>query len=356
MNPPESEFSPVRKYTALRVLLIAVSIGFAYIVWPFSGAILWGVILAILFAPLYRRLLRPMRRRRSLAAIAALMVILLMVFLPLSWIAASLVHEGASVYQRIQSGELNFGRYFEQIVAALPAWARHLLEGYGLGDLNALQKRIAAGSKEASSFIAGHVFNIGQSAFDFFLNAFVMLYLLFFLLRDGATISQKVRSAIPLSEEHKRALLDKFTAVVRATVKGNILIAALQGTLGGLAFWALGVQGPLLWGVVMAFASLLPAIGAAIVWLPVAIYFLATGDLWHGVALTLFGMIVLGLSDNFLRPIVVGNDIKMPDYLVLISTLGGIAVFGFNGFVIGPVIAAMFLAVWDIFGTAMGDQ
>ena len=133
-------------------------------------------------------------------------------------------------------------------------------------------------------------------------------------------------------------------------------MALLQGALGGLIFWFLGIGAPLLWGVVMAFLSLLPAIGAALVWMPVAVYLLATGAVWQGVVLILYGMLVIGLVDNFLRPILVGKDTKMPDYVVLISTLGGIATFGLNGFVIGPVIAAMFIAAWDLFSESRRQE
>lgn len=143
-------------------------------------------------------------------------------------------------------------------------------------------------------------------------------------------------------------MFDKFTTVIRATVKGNFLVAGAQGAMGGLAFWMLGIQAPLLWAVVMAFLSLLPAVGAALVWAPVALYLLATGAIWKAAMLTAFGVLVIGMIDNVLRPILVGKDIKMPDYLVLISTIGGIAIFGLNGFVIGPVVAALFIALWDI--------
>jgi predicted PurR-regulated permease PerM len=157
---------------------------------------------------------------------------------------------------------------------------------------------------------------------------------------------------VPLSRKYKQRLFNNFTTVVRATVKGNVLVALVQGALGGLAFWFLGIQAPLLWAVVMAFLSLLPAVGAAIVWAPVAIYLLVSGSVWQGVALIVWGVVAIGLVDNVLRPILVGKDIKMPDYLVLISTLGGMELFGLNGFVIGPMIAALFIAVWDLFATA----
>ena len=148
---------------------------------------------------------------------------------------------------------------------------------------------------------------------------------------------------------HKQALARKFATVIRATVKGNIVIALIQGTLGGLALWALDVRGALVWAVLMAFLSLLPAVGAGLIWGPVAVYLLITGSVIQGAGLIAFGVLVIGMVDNLLRPILVGKDTRMPDYVVLLSTLGGLAVFGINGFIIGPVIAAMFIAVWDIY-------
>ena len=163
--------------------------------------------------------------------------------------------------------------------------------------------------------------SIGQSTVEFAINFFVTLYLLFFLLRDGDLLIARIRKAVPLQDERQRALIRKFTTVIRATVKGDILVALLQGTLGGLIFWILGVNAPLLWGVLMAFLSLLPAFGASLVWLPVALYFLATGAIWKGAVLIAFGALIIGLVDNFLRPALIGKDTRMPDYVVLISTL-----------------------------------
>ena len=192
---------------------------------------------------------------------------------------------------------------------------------------------------------------IGQGTARIIISFFLMLYLLFFFLRDGSEIAQRLKDAIPLRTEQKRALFNKFTIVIRAMFKGTILVAVLQGMLGGVIFWLLGIPAALLWGVVMAFLSLLPAVGSALIWLPVALYLLATGAVWQGLVLIAYGVLVIGLVDNFLRPFLIGMDTKLPDYIVLISTLGGIAIFGLNGFVIGPVIAAMFIATWDIFST-----
>lgn len=334
---------------AFLLLLILVTIAFGAILWQFHGAVFWGVILAILFAPLHRKLLRRMPRRTNLAALSTLGLCLVIVILPMTAITISLIQEATVVYERVRSGQLNFGVYLQQVIAALPAWAVNLLERLNLTSVAELQEKFSSVAVQASQFVAAQALSIGQNTLEFVVSFGIMLYLLFFLLRDGNRLALRIGQATPLDEAHKRQLVDKFTTVIRATVKGNIVVAASQGALGGLIFWILGIQGPVLWGVLMAFLSLLPAVGAGLIWLPVAIYFIATGGVWQGVILMAYGVFVIGLVDNVLRPILVGKDTKMPDYVVLISTLGGMALFGLTGFVIGPVIAALFIATWDLF-------
>ncbi len=337
---------------AFLLLVAATSMAFLWILWPFYGAILWGTVLAIMFAPLYRNLSGPKRQRPNRAALATILIIALLVILPLTAIAASLVQEAASLFERIQSGELDFAKLFRQAADGLPAGSKDLLKRLGLANLGAVQDKLALGLREGSQFLATQVIGIGQATVQFIASFFLMMYLLFFLLRDGDAIIKIIGNTVPLRTGQQRALLSKFTTVIRATVKGDILVALLQGTLGGLIFWFLGIHAPLLWGVLMAFLSLLPVIGAGLIWLPVALYLLATGAIWQGVVLIVFGALVIGLVDNLLRPALVGKDTKMPDYLVLVSTLGGLEVFGINGFVIGPAIAAMFVAVWTIFSAS----
>jgi predicted PurR-regulated permease PerM len=350
MNTPE-----LQQKTFL-ILLVAVSLAFGWILWPYYGAVFWAVVLAILFNAFYRQLLGSLRNRRNLAALATLVLCLIVVIFPLTMIAASLMQEGAAFYAKLKSGELDFRAYFAHVSDVFPPWITGLLDRFGLGNFSALQDRLSSAAVQGSQFLATQAVSIGQNAFDFVIGFGLMLYLLFFLLRDGAVLSARIRHAIPLSTEHKRQLFSKFTTVIRATVKGNIVVAATQGALGGAMFWILGIQGAVLWGVLMAFLSLLPAIGAAIVWAPVAIYFLVTGAIWQGVTLIAFGVLVIGLVDNILRPILVGKDTQMPDYVVLISTLGGMALFGLNGFVIGPVVAALFISAWDIFSMSKDEH
>jgi len=334
------------------LLLLLVSVAFFWVLWPFFGAVFWAAVLAIIFAPVYQRLLRATSRRRVPAALLTLLVILVLVILPVGLITALLIQEAASVYQRMQSGELSVARYFQQIYDVLPAWVISLLDRFGMNNFSVVQQRVTESLTRGGQFFAAQALNIGQNTFDFFVSFFVMLYLLFFLLLDGAALSARIREAVPMDAEIKRRLMARFTTVTRATVKGNIVVAALQGALGGLIFWLLDVHAPVLWGTLMAFLSLLPAVGAALVWLPVAIYFLVTGNTAQGLVLIAFGVLVIGLVDNLLRPLLVGKDTKMPDYVVLVSTVGGMALFGPNGFVIGPLVAAMFMAAWGIVARA----
>jgi predicted PurR-regulated permease PerM len=356
MKPYDENASTTLENRALSLLLVVVSVALGWILLPFYGAILWGAIIALLFRPLYRWLLMRLKLRRTLAALLTLLFVLVIVVLPMALITAALAREAALVYEGLQSGKLNPAHYFRGVFDALPNWITALLDRFGLINFATLQRRLSEVLAQGSQFIATQALSIGQVTFGFMVSFFISLYLAFFLIRDGDSVVRSIRQAIPLASEHKYELFQKFTTVIRATVKGNLLVAAIQGALGGLAFWFLGVSGALLWAVLMAFLSLVPAVGAGLVWLPFAVYFLMTGALWQGVGLVAYGMLVIGLVDNLLRPILVGKDTRMPDYVVMITTLGGMAVFGINGFVLGPAIAAMFIAVWHIYVKTTGGE
>ncbi|MES2917255.1 MAG: AI-2E family transporter [Pseudomonadota bacterium] len=334
------------------LLLVLVTAAFAGVLLPFFNAVFWAMVLAIVFLPLQERLLRRLGPRRNLAALLTLAACVLVVILPLALVISLLAHEAALAYEAIQSGRVNIDDWLRQGIAALPDSLARLLSRHGYADLASLGDKLARLATQGSRFITGQAVAIGQNTVNFLTSLLLMLYLLFFLLRDGAGIALHIRKALPLQSTYKQRLLEKFTAVVRATIKGNFVVAGLQGALGGMIFAVLGIQGAALWGAVMAFLSLLPAIGAALVWGPAALVFLLTGEIGKGVTLILFGMGVIGLIDNLLRPLLVGKDTRMPDYVVLVSTLGGLALFGPTGFIIGPVIAALFISTWDLFASA----
>jgi len=338
------------------LLLGIVSLAFIWILIPFYGAIFWGTVLAVIFAPLQRYLVEKTKGRRNIAAFLCLFFILLIVIIPVILITGAVVQEMLLVYHRINSGDLDIGAYFEEIITSLPASVTKYLGPLSIHDISSVSEKLSDFAMTAGQFLTRKALSIGSNTFQFIIGMGVMLYLLFFLLRDGQSLTRRISALVPLSDEQKSHLFIKFTTVVRATVKGNIAVAAIQGALGGTIFWFLGIQGSLFWGVLMAVLSLLPAVGASLIWAPVTIYFISAGNYIDAIILATFGTFVIGLTDNLLRPILVGKDTKIPDYLILISTLGGLSIFGLNGFVIGPLVTAMFMACWALFPKAMEDQ
>lgn len=327
--------------------LVLVSVIFLWLLKPFLGPIFWAVAIAIIFSPVRRWLQRQFPGKSNTTALLTLLVCAVIVIIPLIFTISSVVGQVAEFYQRVESGEIVLGNYFERLQQAfpsLPAW----LERVG-ADIESIKKSVAEGAMAVGKGLAQRSLIFGQNTFAFALDIGVMLYVAFFFLRDGDSIVALLYRALPLGDARERLLFDKFAEVIRATVKGNLVVSLVQGTIGGVTFALLGIQAALLWGVVMAVASLLPAIGAAIVWVPVAIYLITTGDYVRAGILIAVGALVIGLIDNILRPILVGRDTKLPDYLILLSTLGGLVLFGINGFVIGPLIAALFIAFWGIF-------
>ena len=338
------------EHKGFTLLLILVTVAFCWLLLPFYGAIMWAAILAIIFAPMQRWLSIRLGARRNLAALVSVIVCLVIAIIPMVLITLSLVDQVRELFQRAQSQNFDFTQIFDEVRAALPPAAQEWLDQVGGEEMAQLRQRIAEGLMQGSQLVAGKAFTIGQDTLRVFVSAGIMLYLLFFFFRDGRSIARNIRSCMPLSEEYSRQLIAKTAAVVRATVKGNVIIAIIQGLIGGTTFWFLGIQGALLWGVVMAFLSLLPAIGAALVWAPVAAYLMfAQQDYVSGGVLIFVGVAVIGLVDNLLRPPLVGKDTRLPDYVVLTSTVGGMSILGINGFVIGPLVAALFIAAWGLF-------
>lgn len=328
-------------------MLVGVSIAFALLMKPFFGPIFWAIAIALIFYPVQQWLTRKLGPRRNLNAVITLLICIVIVVIPVLGLGAALITEGVGLYQKIQSGDIRPGEYIDQVNQSFPAIQAFL----GQFDINFAEFRDRAVNAflGGSQFLGKQALGIGQNTFQFFLGLALMVYLAFFLIRDGQQLVELLIKALPLGDERERLLFAKFAEVTRATVKGNLLIAIIQGGLGGLIFWILGINGALLWGVVMAIFSLLPAVGATIVWIPAAIYLAAIGDVVPAVILSVYGMVIIGLADNVLRPILVGRDTKMPDYLVLLSTFGGLVMFGINGFVMGPLVAALFMAFWGIF-------
>jgi predicted PurR-regulated permease PerM len=359
MTAPSPDPATFRKATVV-LLTVAISAVFIGMIRGFLMALLLAAIFSGLSQPLYRLLLKWCRGRKMLSAIATLIVLILVVVLPLlgllGIVAAQAVELSGQVVElskQLVAWVEDAAEDPEKIRDWLPSWIPIPDDLRISGEV--IANKLGALAKAVGGFIVNSLSAATKGTATFFLNLFVMLYAMFFFLKDGAVIREKVLQYLPLPEETKERLIEKGLSVTRATVKGTLVIGFVQGLLGGLAFAVLGIQGAAFWGTMMAVLSVIPGVGAALVWMPAAIILLATGEIWYGLLLLAWGGIVISSVDNILRPRLVGGDTKMPDLLILVSTLGGLAAFGAVGLVVGPIIAALFVTMWDVFGVTFRE-
>jgi len=333
-------------------LVIGITAAFLWMVWAFVKTVILAAILAGLFHPLYRRLYARVGARGWLAALITVLIVLVVIVVPLALVLGLVASEAlrlsTAVAPRVQElvanpsqlptllARLPFYEYIVPYRAQILARAGELIGNLG---------NFAVGSISATT--AGTASAI--------LQFFILLYTLFFLLIDGPGLLRKMTSFLPLREAEKEEVLGKFVSVTRATLRGTLVIGIVQGTLGGLSFWAAGIDGALFWGTMMVVLSVLPVVGGALVWVPAVIVMSVQGHWQSALGVALFNALIVGSVDNVLRPRLVGRDTEMHDLMILFSTLGGIAAFGPMGFIIGPILAAVFVTSWEIFGTAFGD-
>ena len=332
----------------LILFVTAITVGLVLVVSSFLGALLWSALAAILFQPLYQRLLGYWPGRRNRAALVALLIITVAIVLPSLIVSSMVVDQAAGVYTQIRSGQINIASYFEKIHDALPIRLQQMLDSAGFGSFERAQTQVVDAVSNSASLLAGRALSIGANAAAFLLAFGVGLYVTFFLLRDGERLGPAIVRGLPLEQSVATRIADQFVSVARATIKGSVVVALVQGALGAATFWIVGLPAALLWGVLMAIAALLPAIGPTIIWAPVAVYLLATSAYWQAGVVVASGMLVIGLADNILRPMLVGRDTGIPDWLVLVTTLGGVELVGLSGIVVGPIAGALFITGWSI--------
>ncbi len=336
------------------VLLCAllVTAVFLSMIRQFLMAILLAGVFSSLAHPIYRRFERWFGGRRVLASIVTLLLIVTGILLPLGgllgMITAQAIEVGQSVTPWIKE-QVSRPAAFSELLASVPFYDR----------IQPHEKAILEKAGEIvgtlSSFLIDRLSSATVMTINFLFMIFILLYSMFFFLMDGHKLLDKILFYLPLEEADERRLLDKFTSVTRATLKGTVVTGILQGGLAALAFAVVGIKGAVFWGAIMAVLSIIPGIGTALVWVPAAVVLAAGGHLIKAAGLATFCAIVVGSVDNFLRPLLVGRDTQMHELLILFGTLGGILMFGVVGFIIGPIIAALFTAVWEIYGVVFSD-
>ena len=334
------------------LLAIGISIVFFGMIKRMAVALLLAAIFAGMFHPMYRMFVDWLGGRRTLAALATVVVLILVVFIPLSIFLGIVAAQALEVTHSV-------GPWVEQQIEQPDRLDRLLWSNPRLEWLQPYQQELMTKISELAgtvgSFLVNSVAAATRGTASFLLSTFVMLYAFFYFLMAGRQLLEKVLYYIPLEPEDENLMVEKFLSVTRATLKGSLVIGIVQGLLAGAGFAVAGIEGAAFWGTVMAVMSIIPAVGAGLVWVPAVIYLFVIGKTGVAIVLGLWCLVVVGTVDNFLRPALVGRDTKMPDLMVLISTLGGLFYFGAVGFIIGPVVAALFIAVWEIYGRAFAE-
>jgi predicted PurR-regulated permease PerM len=337
------------------VLTIAVSLLFLAVIWPFFKTLLLAALLAGLCHPLYRWLRRVFGGRKSLAATVSLLLLFILVAVPLSAFLGVVVRQAISIsdeaipWVQQHLGPASAFNAHDWLAQRYPALAVHIPSQEQMVD------GVGTVAKSAGTFLVAMASKMTAGTASFVLNLFVLIYAMFFFFRDGDKILERIFYYLPLNDEDEDLMLHRFASITRATVKGTMVIGIIQGALAGIGFWVAGIDGAAFWGTMMVVLSVVPGIGAALVWVPAVIYLFVTGQVLAATLLLAWCAAVVGTIDNILRTILVGKDAKMPDLLILIGTLGGLYLFGPIGFIAGPIVCGLFLTIWDIYGATFRD-
>ncbi|MGD2053601.1 MAG: AI-2E family transporter [Gammaproteobacteria bacterium] len=338
--------------SVLALMVIAISVLFLSMIHQFLMAIFLAGLFSALARPVYRRLKVAFKGHRHMASVTTLLLMIVVVLIPMLLLIGIVVAQAVDVGQTATpwikenleqpdriSAYLQHLPFYDQLVP----YREVILEKAGK-IVGAISKWIVGGLSQAT---------LGTANFLFM--SFVFLYTMYFFQMDGNKLIRKILYYLPLNSDDENLMLEKFTSVTRATIKGTMLIGILQGGLAGGAFAVAGLDNAVFWGTVMAVLSIIPSVGSALVWIPAGIILIAHGDTVAGVGLLAFCGVVVGSLDNVLRPILVGKDTKMHELMIFFSTLGGIMMFGITGIFIGPLIASLFVTIWELYGLAFSD-
>jgi predicted PurR-regulated permease PerM len=324
-------------------LIIALSIALIYLLKPFFYPIFWAAIIAVLAHPVYIKINKYINTP-SLSSVIGIILVIVLIFLPLVLLTLLLIQQVLILYTSISADGLITN------VKGLSSWLSGTPFAPFIEAANSQWNEYATSAiKTVSVFLFENVKNITQNSVRFVFMLFIMFYTLYYFFKDGKKITDRLMHLSPIGGKYEKMLYDKFRTTAVSTLKTTLVIGGIQGTIGGMLFFITGINGALLWGVIMTVLSIIPAIGSFLVWLPAGVIMLATGHLWQGFLILIVGTFVISMIDNILRPIFVGKDTAMHPLIVLFSTLGGIVIFGVSGFIIGPIIASLFLAVISIY-------
>jgi predicted PurR-regulated permease PerM len=337
---------------ALLLMVLFISALFLSMIRHFLMALFLAGIFSAMAYPLYRWLALKFRGRQNLASAVTLLILIFLVIIPMAGlvgiVTTQAIKVGQSVTPFVQNTISDPGA-LSKLTDFIPFYDR--IEPYQ----GTILKKAGELVGSISKYLINSLSAMTMGTVNFLFMMFVFLYSMFFFLMDGDKLLEKILYYLPLEDDDEQRMLDKFTSVTRATLKGVAVIGILQGGLAGLAFFATGIPSAVFWGTIMTLLSIIPGIGSALIWVPAVIILAVSGHYIKAAGLLLFCGLVVGSLDNFLRPRLVGKDTEMHELLIFFGTLGGIAMFGVIGVIIGPILSALFVTVWEIYGVAFAD-
>lgn len=326
-------------------VLAIVTILFLYLLKPLFFSVFWAAVIASIFTPLYKRL-NDKWAHPNINTVIVLLTIAVIIILPAIFIGSLLIGESLQVYDSLNTDSSYIEKIIQGVVGVIkdhPYFDKlHVNESFWTGKVAEIMKSI-------TNYIFVRLTNLTQNSLVFLIDFAVMFYALFFFIRDGEKFIKMAMRLFPLGNNRETMLYERFAATAKSTLKATLVIGGIQGVLGGFIFSMTGVEGALVWGLIMIFLSVVPVVGCSIVWVPAGIIMLFMGHIWESIIILAFGVLVISTIDNLLRPLLIGKDTQMHPLLIFLSTLGGISLFGFSGFVLGPIVASLLVAAWDMY-------
>lgn len=339
------EFQTIQFYFFIGLLVVS-SVAFFIVIKPLLYPLFWAAILAWMFYPLYKKIYKHFIPHKPAAALMTITLIVLIFLVPFIMLTSLVIQQSFFIYR---SSEVEISNTLEKIQQFFFNFENlslvRFIEESGID----WREKIVESIKLTSEYIFTGIRGLTSGTIRVVVGFFIMLYALYYLLQDGEEFLKKILRLSPLGDKSEIMIYDRFTSAIRATLKGSLLVAVIQGVLSGVIFWIAGIIAPVFWGVIMTVLALIPSLGPGLLAFPAGIILLVTGKIWQGIFVLIFGVGLVSVIDNLLRPYLVGRDIRMHPLFIFFSTIGGLVVFGVSGFVIGPIVASIFIAMWSIY-------
>ena len=327
------------------VILGLVTLLSLYLLSPFFFPIFWAAVIAGVFRPVYQRINRRLKRP-TLSTAAVFIVIALIILLPAGIVGSLVFNESIQLYEKLSPDTKYLNKNLDSVISSITS---HPYAHFFHVSKDMLVTKTTEIARSVTNYIFVHLTALTQNTLGFLVKFAIMLYTLFFFVRDGEKFLRMAMRVLPLGMGREKLLFERFIVTARSTLKVTLIIGGIQGGLGGIVYLITGVEGAVIWGLLMILTAIVPVVGCSIIWIPIGLMMLVLGHIWEGALILSFGILVISTVDNLLRPILIGKDVAMHPLLIFLSTLGGITIFGFSGFVMGPIITSLFLAVWEMY-------